>query len=135
MLRITIVINFMAKNIERILGTSITEYTPNAIKFQGLSLQTLQHILQEGYTKPSAYFNATPSISSFIEFGQRCQKNGVTVSFDGIGYADKKAHDLVIDAITVIGVKDLDFAGEFVKFVWGCDELEINSQQLYAWWD
>ncbi|MBD2458364.1 hypothetical protein H6G80_30390 [Nostoc sp. FACHB-87] len=30
---------------------------------------------------------------------------------------------------------DLDFAGEFVKFVWGCDELEINSQQLYAWWD
>lgn len=24
---------------------------------------------------------------------------------------------------------------DFVRFVWGCDELEISSQQLYAWWD
>ncbi|HAA31382.1 MAG TPA: hypothetical protein DCE56_31310 [Cyanobacteria bacterium UBA8553] len=28
-----------------------------------------------------------------------------------------------------------DFAGEFVRFVWGCDEMEISSQKLYAWWD
>jgi hypothetical protein len=27
--------NFMAQNIEEILGTAITEYTPNAIKFRG----------------------------------------------------------------------------------------------------
>lgn len=125
----------MAQNIEEILITAITEYTPNAIKFRGLSLETLQQILQEGYTTPSAKFNATPSVSSFIEFGQRCQRNGVTATFDGIAFADKQAPDLVIDAITVIGVKDLDFAGEFVQFVRGCDELEINSQQLYAWWD
>jgi hypothetical protein len=39
------------------------------------------------------------------------------------------------NAITVIGVKDLDFAGEFVRFVRGCDEMEISSQKLYAWWD
>ena len=42
-------------------------------------------------------------------------------------------HLLHLDAITVIGVKDLDFAGEFVRFVWGCDEMEISSRKLYAW--
>ncbi|WP_254173179.1 hypothetical protein [Planktothrix pseudagardhii] len=125
----------MVQRIEEILGTTITEYTPNAIKFQGLSLETLQQILEEGYTTPSANFNAAPSVSSCIEFGQRCQQQGVIPTFDGIAFPDEVTPDLVIDAITVVGVKDLDFAGEFVRFVWGCDEIEINSQKLYAWWD
>ncbi|WP_218616950.1 hypothetical protein [[Phormidium ambiguum] IAM M-71] len=47
----------MAENIEEILGTTIAEYTPNAIKFSGLSLETLQDILQQGYTTPTASFN------------------------------------------------------------------------------
>jgi len=59
----------------------------------------------------------------------------VTAIFDGVVLNHTENPDLMIDAITVKGVKDLDFAGEFVKFVWGCDELEISSQQLYAWWD
>ncbi|MFB2935571.1 hypothetical protein ACE1B6_09845 [Aerosakkonemataceae cyanobacterium BLCC-F154] len=125
----------MTENIEELLGTTITEYTPNAIKFSGLSLETLQQILQQGYTTPTASFNATPTVGSFIEFGQKCQKIGATATFDGIAFTDKQTPDLVVDAITVIGVKDLDFAGEFVRFVRGCDEIEINSQKLYAWWD
>ena len=125
----------MAQNLEELLGTAITEYTPNAIKFKGLSLETLQQIVEEGYTRRSANFNATPSVGSFIEFGQRCQSNGVTATFDGIAFAERESPNLVVDAITVIGVKDLDFAGEFVRFVWGCDEMEISSQKLYAWWD
>lgn len=125
----------MAQNIEELLGAAITEYTPNAIKFQDLSLEKLQQILQEGYTTPSANFNAAPSVSSFIEFGQRCQRNGVTATFDGVAFTDRQSPKLVVDGITVIGVKDLDFAGEFVRFVRGCDEMEISSQKLYAWWD
>jgi hypothetical protein len=126
----------MVQRIEAILGTATTEYTPNAIKFQGLSLETLQQIIAEEYTQLSTHFNADPSVGSFIEFGQRCQrKNGVTASFDGIAFPDEESPNLVVDAITVIGVKDLDFAGEFVRFVWGCDEMEISSQKLYAWWD
>ncbi len=125
----------MAENIAEILGTAIAEYTPNAIKFRGLSLETLQQILQQGYTTPTASFNATPTMNSFIEFGQKCQKNGATATFDGIAFPGKQTPDLVVDAITVIGVKDLDFAGEFVRFVRGCDEMEISSQKLYAWWD
>jgi len=125
----------MAQNLEELLGTAITEYTPNAIKFKGLSLETLQQIVEEGYTRRSANFNATPSVGSFIEFGQRCQSNGVTATFDGIAFAERESPNLVVDAITVIGVKDLDFAGEFVRFVWGCDEMEISSRKLYAWWD
>jgi hypothetical protein len=125
----------MAQNLEELLGTAITEYTPNAIKFKGLSLETLQQILEAGYTTRSANFNAAPSVGSFIEFGQRYQSNGITITFDGIAFADKESSNLVVDVITVIGVKDLDFAGEFVRFVWGCDEMEISSQKLYAWWD
>jgi hypothetical protein len=125
----------MASNLEELLRTTITEYTPNAIKFRGLSLATLQQILEEEYTTPSTSFNAAPSVGSFIEFGQRCQRNGVTATFDGIAFANRESPNLVVDAITVIGVKDLDFAGEFVQFVWGCDEMEISSQKLSAWWD
>lgn len=125
----------MVQRIEEILGNSITEYTPNAVKFQGLSLSSLKQILQEGYTTLNAHFNAAPSVGSFIEFGQRCKSIEVIAIFDGVVLTHRDNPNLVIDAITVKGVKDLDFAGEFVKFVWGCDELEINSQQLYAWWD
>jgi hypothetical protein len=125
----------MIQRIEEILGNSIAEYTPNAIKFRGLSLSSLEQVLQEGYTTLNANFNATPTVGSFIEFGQRCKSIEATAIFDGVVFNDTESPDLVIDAITVKGVKDLDFVGEFVKFVWGCDELEISSQQLYAWWD
>ena len=125
----------MVQRIEEILGNSITEYTPNAIKFQGLSLESLEQVIQSGYTTLNASFNAAPSVGSFIEFGQRCKILEVTAIFDGVVVNHTENPDLVIDAITVKGVKDLDFAGEFVKFVWGCDELEISSQKLYAWWD
>ncbi|MBD2472656.1 hypothetical protein [Nostoc sp. FACHB-145] len=125
----------MVQRIEEILGNSITEYTPNAIKFHLLSLESLEQVLQSGYTTLNTSFNAAPSVGSFIEFGQRCQSIEVTATFDGVAFNRTENPNLVIDAITVKGVKDLNFAGEFVKFVWGCDELEINSQHLYAWWD
>ena len=125
----------MVQRIEEILGNSITEYTPNAAKFQGCSLESLEQFLQFGYSTLNANFNAAPSVGSFIEFGQRCKSSEVTAIFDGVVLNHTENPNLVIDAITVKGVKDLDFAGEFVKFVWGCDELEISSQQLYAWWD
>jgi len=125
----------MVQRLEEILGNSITEYTPNAIKFRGLSLSSLEQALQSNYTTLNANFNAAPSVGSFIEFGQRCQQLNVTAIFDGVVLNHIENPQLVIDAITVKGVKDLDLAGEFVKFVWGCDELEINSQQLFAWWD
>ncbi|NEP59578.1 MAG: hypothetical protein F6K31_21635 [Symploca sp. SIO2G7] len=125
----------MVQQIEEILGTTITEYTPNAIKFEGLSLEGLQQTIEEGYTTPSANFNAAPSVGSFIEFGQRCQEKGVTATFDGIAFTDRETSNLVVDAITVIGVQSLDFAGKFVQLVWGCDEIEISSQKLSAWWD
>jgi len=38
----------MVQRIEEILGNSITEYTPNAVKFQGLSLESLEQVLQFG---------------------------------------------------------------------------------------
>ncbi|MBW4617925.1 MAG: hypothetical protein KME17_00885 [Cyanosarcina radialis HA8281-LM2] len=125
----------MVQRIEEILGTVITEYTPNAIKFEGLSLETLQQILAEGYTTRSANFNAAPSVGSFVEFGERAAKNGAKATFDGIAFADRETPNLVVDAITVIGVKELDFAGEFVRFARSCDEIEISSEKLYAWWD
>ncbi|MCC5667974.1 hypothetical protein LC653_29905 [Nostoc sp. CHAB 5784] len=125
----------MVQRLEEILGNSITEYTPNAVKFQSLSLESLEQVIQSGYTTLDTHFNAAPSVGSFIEFGQRCKILEATAIFDGVVINDTDGPNLVIDAITVKGVKDLDFAGEFVKFVWGCDELEINSQQLYAWWD
>lgn len=125
----------MVQRIEEILGNSITEYTPNAVKFQSLSLESLEQVLQSGYTTLDAHFNAAPSVGSFIEFGQRCKILEVAAIFDGVVVNHTENPNLVIDAITVKGVKDLDFAGKFVKFVWGCDELEISSQKLYAWWD
>lgn len=81
------------------------------------------------------YLRASSYLNQEIEFGQRCKSSEVTAIFDGVVLNHTENPNLVIDAITVKGVKDLDFAGEFVKFVWGCDELEISSQQLYAWWD
>jgi hypothetical protein len=125
----------MALTLEEILGTAIAEYTPNAIKFRGLSLEKLQQLLDAGYTTSSAYFNAAPAVGSFIEFGRHCQQNGAIALFEGIAFPQEEESNVVVDAITVSGVKDLDFAGEFVRFVWGCDEIEMSSQQLYAWWD
>jgi hypothetical protein len=125
----------MAQNLEETLGSAIAEYTPNAIKFRGLSLDTLEQVIREQYTTASASFNAAPSVGLFIEFGRRCQQQGATATFDGVAFSQEESPHLVVDAITVIGVKDLDLAGEFVRFAWGCDEIEISSQQLYAWWD
>ncbi|GJD23726.1 hypothetical protein RIVM261_086820 [Rivularia sp. IAM M-261] len=127
----------MTKNNQRlkeILGTSITEYTPNAIKFTGISLKQLEQLLAEDFTTEEAYFNAAPTTAQFIEFGSRCAEIGAVATFDGIAFIDEDG-DTRMDTITVVGVKDLDFAGEFVKFTRGCDDIEVSSHQLFAWWD
>ncbi len=69
----------MTKNNQRlteILGASITEYTPNAIKFKGISLNQLEQMLASGLTTATAYFNAAPTTAQFIEFGKRCAQIG-----------------------------------------------------------
>ncbi len=58
---------------------------------------------------------------------------GSVATFDGVGFKNQTS-DVAIDAIKVVGVKDLDFAGEFIKFVQGCDEIEVSSEYLFAWW-
>ncbi|MBD2579296.1 hypothetical protein [Oscillatoria sp. FACHB-1406] len=125
----------MVQRLEEILGSSIQEYTPNAIKFEGLSLVKLEQLIEEKCTSRTSSFNAAPSVGAFVEFGHRCESHGATATFDGVAFAKPDNPDLVVDTITVIGVQDLDFAGEFVRFAWGCDELDINSQMLFAWWD
>jgi hypothetical protein len=59
---------------------------------------------------------------------------GAVATFDGHAFYRDEL-DTVIDSITVVGVKDLDFVGEFVKFTRGCDDIEVSSQELFAWWD
>lgn len=125
----------MVQRMKEILGSSIKEYTPNAIKFEGLLLAELEQLIEEEYTNRKSSFNAAPSVGAFVEFGHRCESHGATATFDGVAFAEADDPDLVVDTITVVGVQDLDFAGEFVRFTWGCDELEISSQLLFAWWD
>ncbi|MGD1872983.1 MAG: hypothetical protein ACFB02_08005 [Mastigocoleus sp.] len=122
------------ERLEQILGTTITKYTPNAIKFSNLSLDVLEYLLAQGYTKADNYYNASPTIARFIEFGRRCVEMGAMATFDGVGFKNEDS-DVAIDAIKVVGVKDLDFVGEFIKFVQGCDEIEVSSEYLFAWWD
>ncbi|MUG93881.1 hypothetical protein F7734_16285 [Scytonema sp. UIC 10036] len=120
--------------LEDILGTAIVEYTPNAIKFSGLSLDKLEQLLTQSYTTANTYYNAAPTITKFIEFGKRCVDRGAVATFDGVAFTIGDAN-VAIDGIKVVGVKDLDFAGEFVKFTFSCDEIEVSSQYLFAWWD
>jgi hypothetical protein len=122
------------QRLEEILGASITEYTPNAIKFAGLSLNQIEQLLAQGCTAATSYFNAAPTISQFIEFGKRCVNIGAVATFDGYAFYRDEL-DTFIDTITVVGVKDLDFVGEFVKFTRGCDDIEVSSQELFAWCD
>jgi hypothetical protein len=126
--------NEYSQRLEEILGTAVTEYTPNAIKFSNLSLDGLVQLLSQGFTTANTYYNASPTIAKFIEFGKRCVDVGAVVTFDGVGFKNQDS-DVAIDAIKVIGVKDLDFVGEFVKFTRGCDEIEVSSKYLFAWWD
>jgi hypothetical protein len=126
--------NEYLQRLESILGATITEYTPNAIKFSNLSLDGLKVLLNQGFTNADSYYNGSPSIAQFIEFANRCVEIGTVATFDGVAFKNPDSN-AGIDAITVIGVKDLDFVGEFVKFTRGCDELEISSQKLFAWWD
>jgi hypothetical protein len=123
-----------SQRLEEILGTTVAEYTPNAIKFTGLSLDNLEHLLASGFTNTNNCYNASPTIAGFIEFGHRCRELGAVVTFDGVAFTGCEA-DVAVDAITIVGVKDLDFVGEFVKFTRGCDEIEVSSQRLFAWWD
>lgn len=127
----------MTKNNQRlkeILGASITEYTPNAIKFTGISLNQLEQLLAEGLTTETAYFNAAPTTAQFIEFGKRCASIGAVATFDGVAFISEDG-DTRMDTITVVSVQDLDFVGEFIKFTRGCDDIEVSSQLLFAWWD
>jgi hypothetical protein len=123
-----------SQRLEEILGTAIVEYTPNAIKFTGLSLDGLEQLLASGYTTENTSYNAAPTTVKFIEFGRRCASVGAVATFDGVAFTCQDA-DVVIDAIKVVGVQNLDFAGEFVRFTRGCDEIEVSSQRLFAWWD
>lgn len=123
--------NEYSQRLEEILGTAITEYTPNAIKFSNLSLSGFEQLLIQGFTTTNTCYNASPTIARFIEFGKRCVDVGALATFDGVAFKNQDS-DVAIDAIKVVGVKDIDFVGEFIKFTRGCDDIEVSSQYLFA---
>lgn len=126
--------NQYSQHLEEILGTAIIEYTPNAIKFSNLSFDGLEQLLSQGFTTANTYYNAAPTIAKFIDFGKRCVDVGALATFGGVAFKNQDS-DVAIDAIKVVGVTDIDFVGEFIKFTRGCDEIEVSSQYLFAWWD
>jgi len=101
------------------------------------SVDILLRILDLGFAKPEYKFNDSPTVKTFLEFGQRAETYGATVEY--IGFLEsqyrKDAH-LVVEGVKVTSFPDsaslvLDFSQTFHD----ADEFTANSSLLRAWYD
>ncbi|MCV3214498.1 hypothetical protein OGM63_13415 [Plectonema radiosum NIES-515] len=114
-----------------------------AERFQNLSLEQLEKLLEEGFANPQEKQNFSPTIEQFYEFGKNCVAKGYNLVF--IGYAispDREDYRTSIEGIEVRVETELiesridaNLRDEFEKFAQSADETEINFSVLYAWWD
>jgi len=101
------------------------------------SVDILSRTIDLGFAKPEFKFNNSPTVKTFLEFGQRAQIYGATVEY--IGFLESKYRKdacLVVTGVKVTSFPDsaslvLDFSQTFH----GADEFTANSTLLRAWYD
>ena len=124
------------KTVADMLGIRTKEFA-GGVESCGFSLDVLSRVLELGFIKPEYKFNDSPTVKTFLEFGQRAETFGATVEY--IGFLESKYRKdacLVVTGVKVTSFPDsvglvLDFSQTFHD----ADEFTTNASLLRAWYD
>jgi len=102
------------------------------VKFEGLTLEKLEELLECGFAGPNDEHNLAPTTGQFIEFMRRYPQ----FTAHGFVTSPKREHCLVsIEGIELEGEYPEDVLVDFVKLCGGTDDLVAHKDGLFCCFD
>lgn len=112
--------------------------TPLTRHFEGLSLNTAEVLIKQGFLDPEETQNESPKVAEFIEFAKEHPDGNFTfhgyvvgperedcrVSFEGI---ESDSDNISVETV-------IDFTKMFCS-TYSADNIVIDPNQLYCWYD
>lgn len=110
------------------------KYVGGIREFEGLSLDTLQTLVKEGFLHEDSAHNYSPTIREFLEYASK--SNNKRIVFEG--FADSADRNYK-NTISITGISaDFDTykdALTFASYFGSADEFNVGDYSGYAWWD
>ncbi len=104
-----------------------------AESFAGLSVGTMQTLIELGFLDPNGNQNGSPTIAEFLRFMKRFPE------FTAIGYAthpDRQDARVTIEGVEASGaILSAEAAAEFRELAATADECDISTDYARCWWD
>lgn len=100
--------------------------------FENLDADTLKQLLDEGFIEPEEVQNYSPTTMEFYEF------ISAHPNFTAHGYAVSPNRDdyrITLEGIECHESCDAKTMREFIELCRFADELSMNDEYMYAWWD
>ena len=102
-------------------------------RFEGISVDTLETLIQEGFADPEEAQNCAPSTQEFLEFMRQYP------GYKAHGYViSEKRHDCRVSIEGVVKGRSCASDKELMAFVAMfryADEFEIGPDGMYCWFD
>jgi hypothetical protein len=104
--------------------------------FSSLPVDSLQQLIAQGFVNPIERQNDAPTIQAFVAFAREQAVNGVDFTFQGYAVSPfREDYRVSIDGILFRGTYPHQVLAAFHQFVRGADDISVNSEYLFAWWD
>lgn len=100
--------------------------------FKNLDVDALKHLLDEGFIDPEEAQNDSPTTMEFYEF------ISAHPNFTAHGYAvspDRDDYRITLEGIECYEPCDVKTIRDFIELCRFADELSVNDECMYAWWD
>lgn len=108
-------------------------------RFEGLTLNQLQELVEKNFANPEDRQNNSPTIEYLLTLGQLAQKDEHEVLLSGYAVsAIREDYRVSIDAIDIY-FNHYDISQELLKKLFslqdGADEFLFDTDSCYIWWD
>ena len=100
--------------------------------FEGLSLKVLKELKEKNFLDPEDAQNSAPSIEEMMEFMDGHK------GFTAHGYVvspDREDYRVSLEGVEFIGKVSFPTITEFSKMFGHADDLTIEEERLYCWFD
>lgn len=106
-----------------------------AVGFDGLKLGQFLELLEGGFLNLDCEHNLSPTIGEFMDFMRKYPKftaRGWAISPERENY---EICPITIDGIELAGPFTEYMAIDFIKLCWNADDLVVNGEGLFCWFD
>lgn len=120
------------KRRDEIMALEYPKYVGGLEKFEELTAEQLETLIKENFADPADKHNLAPTSGDFLNFMK--SHEGVWAHGYVVGGA-REDYRLRIEGLVFLGKVPDALKADFSTFCSSADDLRIEKDELYSWWD